>query len=455
MDLMERLVQTSLDVQPEDLPQTALRATKHFLLDTFGVAAAAARSPESKVVTGLLRRWGGAPESTLWFTGEKGPGPAAALLNGTLIHSQEFDCTHSSSVHPMSSVTAATLAVAEQVGGISGRDFRAAVIVGADLACRVGMGCRKGLMFYRPATCGAFGAVAACARLSQMGLEQTMDAIGVLYSQQSGTLLSHSQGSLVNTMQPGFAARSAVLSINLAQEGMGGPRDVLEGKYGYYQLFEGGDYDTKPVLAGLGDSYEVENLRYKPFPSGSLTHGAVEAAIRLRNDHGVKPQEIQGVTVTAPELNVRLVGRPPVKGAMTTQGARLCLPLCVAVALLRGDVWVTDFEGVSLEDDNVYELASRIEVVVNPDIADPNVSAPVFVEVRTKEGTIREETIYVSGSPGNPMTEEQRLKKFRRCWENPGTLSTKQGERLIKMIDNLEEVENVGELIDLLAPAVP
>ena len=386
MDLMERLVQSSLEVRPEDISQTALGATKRFLLDTFGVAAAAARSQEFKLVSGLLKRWGGAPESTLWFTGDKGPGPAAALLNGTLVHSQEFDSTHPSSVHPMSSVTAATMAVAEQAGEVSGRDFLAAVAIGADLACRVGMGCKRGLMFYRPANCGAFGAVAACARLSHMRPDQTMDAMGVLYSQQSGTLLSHSQGSLVNTMQPGFAARSAVLSINLAQAGMGGPRDVLEGQYGYYQLFEGGSYDTGPVLEGLGERYEVENLRYKPFPSGSLTHGAVEAAIRLRNDYGVKPSEIQGVTVTAPELNVRLVGRPAVMGSMTTQGARLCLPLCVAVALLRGDVWVSDFEGAALEDEEVYELASRVEVVVNPDITDPRVSAPVFVEVRTKQG---------------------------------------------------------------------
>ena len=451
MDLMERLVNASLEIQFPELSEATVSATKGFLIDTFGVAAAAAGSSEAQIVSALLQRWGGATESTPWFSRERVPAPNAALLNGTLVHSKEFDAIHPASVHPMSSVTAATLAVAEELGGISGRDFLAAIAVGVDVACRVGMGCKRGLSFYRPATCGAFGAVAACARLSELGPTRTMDAMGIVYSQLSGTLQSHAEGALVNTMQPGFAARSAVLSTNLAQQGMTGPHQVLEGPYGYFRLFEGDAYDTVPVLEDLGYRCEIENLSYKPFCTGRLANGAVEAAIRLSTVHELRQEEIERVTVTAPELNVRLVGRPAVRGSMTPQGARLSIPFCVSVALLRGDVWISDFEEAALEDEAVYDLASRIDVVVDPDNPDPQVMVPVYVDIRTSRSAFREEIKALKGSPESPLSDEERLAKFGGCWKYSGILSAARGERLVQLIDNLEAVRNVGELAGVLA----
>ena len=447
MDLMERLLKGSAGRGYDDLNPRAVDATKRFLLDTFGVSAAAFTSPEATAVSRVLRRWGGAPESTPWFSGDKVPAPSAALLNGTLVHSKEFDAIHPASIHPMSSITA------EQVGRVSGKDFLTAMALGVDLACRVGMGCKRGLTFYRPATCGAFGAVYAGSRLMELDPERTLDALGVVYSQLSGTLQSHSEGALVNTMQPAFAARSAVVATSLAAEGMTGPRGVLEGRYGYYRLFEGDDYDPEAPLEGLGQRFEIENLSYKPYCTGRLANGAVEAALRAGSTHELDPRDIVGVKVTAPELSIRLVGRPAVKGSMTPQSARLCLSYCVAVALLYGDVWINHFEEEGLKDDAIYDLASRVEVAVDPDNPDPQVMVPVYLDIHTKDDTIHEEVWALKGSPESPLSEEERLGKFRRAWNHTGKLAPDGADKLIALIDGLETVADIEELTSILVTA--
>ena len=450
MDLIERLLLGTTELRYEDLNTRAVDATKRFLLDTFGVSAAAFTSPEAQVVRRVIGKWGGTPESTPWFSGEKVPAPSAALLNGTLVHSKEFDCIHPAGIHPMSSITAATLAMAEQIGGVSGKDFLTAMALGVDLACRVGLGCKRGLVFYRPATCGAFGAVYAGSRLAGLSLERTLDALGVMYSQISGTLQSHSEGVLVNTMQPAFAARSAVVATNLAAEGMTGPRGLLEGLYGYYRLFEGGEYDAQRPLEGLGATFEIENLAYKPYCTGRLANGGVEAALNARATHGLDPANINGVKVTAPELSMRLVGRPAVKGKMTPQSARLCLPYCVAVALLYGDVWISHFEAEALENDAIYDLASRVEVVQDPDNVDPQSHVPLYLDIYTNNGTIHEELQALKGSPESPLTEEEAMTKFRRAWNHTGKLDPDGADRLVSLINRLEDVHDIGELTSIL-----
>ena len=79
MDLIERLLRGTVELGYEDLNPRAVDATKRFLLDTFGVCAAAFTSPEAQVVSRVIGKWGGTPESTPWFLGEKVPAPSAAI----------------------------------------------------------------------------------------------------------------------------------------------------------------------------------------------------------------------------------------------------------------------------------------------------------------------------------------------------------------------------------------
>jgi len=102
----------------------------------------------------------------------------------------------------------------------------------------------------------------------------------------------------------------------------------------------------------------------------------------------------------------------------------------------------------------VHELAGRVGVVTdgNPD---PNALMPQRIEVVLRSGVRHEVTLESAlGHPASPLTREQHLAKFRRCWTyGRQPLAAERGERLIALIDRLESVPDVRELFALTVPA--
>jgi 2-methylcitrate dehydratase PrpD len=323
MDAMQRFTEQVVRTTYDMLPASALTATKTFILDTLGVCVAGSTAPGVTDLVSLLRGWGGTAESTVLTYGGKLPAPWAAMANSVMMHNLEFDCVHEAAViHPFTTALPAALAVAEAQGGVSGKTLLTAVTVGVDTSTRIGMSSRARMRFFRPGVCGAFGATAAVAKITNCDLETTTRAMGILYSQICGTLQSHHEGTTINSMQTGFNAKAAVIAVALAQRGIAAPQGVLEGEYGYFQLFEGA-YDLSEALRTLGVTWEVERVSHKPFPSGRLTHGAVDAAVALRYAQQIQPHDIAEVVVEAPPLVKNLVGRAATSRTPSAQFAKL------------------------------------------------------------------------------------------------------------------------------------
>jgi 2-methylcitrate dehydratase PrpD len=454
MDAISRFTANVVKTTYENLRASTVEATKTFLLDTLGVCVAGSTVPGVAELVDLLRGWGGTAESTLLVFGGKLPAPWAAMANSVMMHNLEFDCVHDAAViHPFTTALPAALAVAEAQGGVSGKTLLTAVAVGVDTSTRIGMSSRARMTFFRPGVCGAFGATAAVAKVVGCDLETTSHAMGTLYSQICGTLQSHHEGVMINSMQTGFNAKAAVLAVALAQRGIAGPQHVLEGEYGYFRLFEGA-YDLSAALHTLGQTWEVEHVSHKPFPSGRLTHGAVEAALTLRQQHHIQPQEIAEVVVEAPPLVKNLVGRALTSHTPSAQFARLCIPFVLAHVFLKGDVFIPDFTGAALTDPQVHALAAKIHVERHAAIQDENAMVPLTVHVRLHDG--RQHSLRLDallGSPEKPLSRAEHLHKFQRCWQHGGRhLPTGNAECVIDMVQHLEEVDDVADLCRLLVP---
>ena len=453
-DAIHALVGTVVDTRFEDLSQKAVDATKTFILDSFGVAIAGSLAPGVSETLAVLSDWGGKSESTVLVSGERLPAPSAAMMNSFLIHNQEFDCVHDLAVvHAFTTVLPVAIAVAEAQGGVTGRELLTAVALGVDVASSIGISSRSPIAHFRPGTLGAFGAVAAAGKVAGFDKATLSNAMGIVYSQICGTLQPHSEGAQVNSMQTGFNARAAVTAISLAARGIQGASEVLEGRYGYFKLFEG-EYDVEETLANLGKVWQVERIGHKPFPCGRLTHGAIEASLALKDSHGFDAGDVDELEVLAPPLVYRLVGRPLAGVVPSAQYAKLTIPFVVAVALISGTVFITDFWEERLRDTEVHELAGRIKVVQNPNITDENISVPLQVRIRLKNGTEHELTLdQVLGHPDKPLSREQHLEKFRACWaEGGGHLLASNRDRLVDLVDGLESTPSVEEIVRLLVP---
>jgi 2-methylcitrate dehydratase PrpD len=449
--LSERFAAHVVTTRYEHLPADAIAQAKTYILDTFGVGISGATAAGAAELMSAAKLWGAGAEATVWGRTERVPAGTAALLNGFQVHCQEFDALCEPAVlHPMAAVLSAAMAYAERRGGVSGRDLLLATAIGVDIACYLGIASVQALRFVRPATACGFGAAAACAKLGGLEAASIAHAFGLQLAQMSGTMQAHVEASPTLPLQVGFNARAGLQSADLAAAGLPAPRQSLDGKFGYLELVEG-IYDLAPIHAGLGSRYLIAELSHKPYPAGRATHGAVEAILSLRAEHGFTPDDIEAIIVSGPPVLLRLTGRPDIP-TPTPAYARLCMGYVAAKVLLHGRIGVEHYRGeAELNDPATHALAARVRTIEDG-TTNQSALAPQTVTIHLRNGAeLRWSCETMLASPTRRLTREQHLAKFKTCWDfAEGQLPLAARDTLIDAIDHLEDVPDIRSLANLL-----
>ena len=437
-----------LDSKFDSMPDAAAAAATTFFLDTVTVGIAGSKTETAGQVLRTIRDWGQGDAATVLGSGDKLPSASAAFVNSFQIHCQEFDCLHEpATVHAMAVVGGAILAVAEE-RGYSGRDICLAVALGVDVAASLGIAASSGLRFFRPATAGSLGAAAALARLEGFDKYGFLDTWGLAYSQLAGTMQAHVEGSVALPLQIAAASRAAVNSVQLVQNGLGGPHDILEGPFGYYRLFEdGGNLDA--VLRDVGKTWRVTEFSHKPFPTGRAAHGTLEALGHLCAERPFTMRDIAAVNARVPPLVKRLVERPVVEN-MNVNYARLCLPFLVPLFVRDGRVDLHSFSAANLADAELLQQGAKVSVIDdgNPD---PNALGPQLIELQFNDGSTLERAIpHTIGSPENPLGRDAQRQKALHCLAAAGIAS----EQAVTLVATLENLPGVGPVSDWIDSAV-
>jgi len=454
MDIVTELVNHIVTTQFEDIPHEVIEEEKKLIIDSLGVAIAGAYAPGCQEIVTLVKEWSGRPEASLIVYGGKVASPWAALANSTMMHALDFDDTlDDSALHAHVSVLPSALAMAERKGDVTGKELITAVVLGVDLVCRLGLATRKPLSWIRTSTCGSFGSAATAAKVLRLDQEEMLRALGIVYSQTSGNAQCLIDGGLVKRMQPAFSAQAGVVSALLAQKGVTGAKNVLEGRYGFFNLYEGGDYDREKILRGLGKQFEGMKLSIKPYPSCRMTHASIDAALAIRSENKLEPFEIEEITVHVSKMVYDIVGSPFTIRKNPQVDAQFSLPYTVAAAILRGDVFLKDFEEVCIRDPEVLKLAEKVKVLIDPALQERELSIATL-SVKTPEGVYRKKVSKVKGSPSNPMSMDECVEKFKKCfaYTQKHISQTKLDEILDELI-HFERIRNIKEFMDFFAGA--
>jgi 2-methylcitrate dehydratase PrpD len=413
-DPAQRLAAHALSIAWPDLSAAARTAARTFLHDTICVGVAGRNAPNADTVAALALRWGGAGASPMLGRPGQTTSPAyAAFANAFQIHAQEYDCVHEGAVaHPLATVVAALLSAAS-VARCSGEDFLCALIAGIDVVATLGLAATGTLSFFRPATAGVFGSVAALARLGRLDAAVARCAFGHALSFASGTMQAHIEGKPTLAIQVGAAARSAIEAVDLAAAGIAAPDNAIGGPFGYFALFERGSSLDAP-LALLGQVEHVTRLSWKPYPTGRAGHGAIVALQTMMRDHGVTEANLVHFEYRAPPLIKRLVGRRPQPGCAVAY-ARLCFAYLGAVTLRRGSVTLDSFTDHLRDDRDLLRLAERF-VVEDDGNPDPAAFVPAEAIARLTDGTtVRVPVVQQFGSPEWPLSRDDHCAKARAC----------------------------------------
>jgi 2-methylcitrate dehydratase PrpD len=377
------------------LPQAVRADALRLLGDTLAVGAAGVGAPGEAAILAAARAMGSGGEARLIGSGERLPAPAAAFVNGYRIHCLEWDAVHEPAVvHAMSVVTAALGAVIDRRGGCDPDEALAALAVGVDVASGLGLAATSGLTFFRPATAGVVGAALAVARIEGAPLD---DALGLAVASAAGTMQAHVEGLVTLPFQIANAARAAVVASDLAKAGFPGPKDALEGPFGYFALFDEGN--LADYTRDLGSVWRISEISVKPFPSGRASHAALGALAEMRPD----ASQLARIELACPPLIHRLVGRA-YSSAMTPAYARLCLPFLAALMITDGRIDPRRFTPQGFADPALAALAGKVHLVAdgNPD---PNALFPQALTITLADGTRLEHPIADTlGSPANPLS---------------------------------------------------
>ena len=416
-----RITQHVLDLEFEAIPEQVVTTAKALILDTVAVGVAGVGMPLSDSILRAGQIWSGtnliAPISVLGRP-DKLTAASAAFVNGFQIHCQEYDCVHETAVvHPLATIVAALLATAEHErhsgNTVSGKSFITAVIGAVNIAVGLGLAVSTPLKFFRPSTAGLFGATLGVAKLRGFDEKTARNALGLALAHCSGTMQAHVEGKATLPIQIANAARGAVMACDLAELGLEGPDAALEGPYGYFPLYED-RWDMGPILDGLGKVWHIENVAYKVFPTGRAAQGGLLCIDKLL-DKNISANDIKSLTLKAPPIMKRLVGRPW-KNDMTPSYARLCFAYLGAFALIhKRKIGLKDFTNEGLRNPDVGALAACITVEENGD-PDPAAFTPQTLQTILNNGT--DVSIDIAALPGSKQerfTEESRLQKAREC----------------------------------------
>lgn len=458
MDLTSSLVKTMANTHYEDLPAEAVTTTKRIVLDTLGAVLAGTTSPISKGIVDQIREWGGRRQSTVISYGYKVPSPNAALANSMLARVREIDDiyervpTHSSGI-----IVPASLAMAEQRGEVNGKDFITAIALGIDLHCRIAHATKTSparRIWDSSAAGGVIGSAVAAAKILGVDEERLANAIAIAYSQAGGSDQGMTQGLLPVTwgLQHALAAKAGIVSALLARRGLAGADDPLTR---YFHVFENDEYDPSVLTAEFGRRFEVVDISVKPYPCSRTHHGSIHAALTIVNECGIKPEEIEEVSVLVNEMIYRASCAPLEAKQNPERGydAQFSLPYSVANAIVRGRAFLEDYTDKALENPLVLAIARKVKPEINPDIKTAVGRPAVVMEIRTRDGKRhagREE--YVFGHPKNPLSTQEQQEKFRYCASRSlRPLPERNIEGFLQLVDKLEDASDVTQMVKLLS----
>jgi 2-methylcitrate dehydratase PrpD len=428
----------------EDLPSEVVAAAKLQILDMLAVAWAGSKAESVDPVRTVIAETGGAPQSRVWCYGDRLPATQAAFVNGMLAAALDFDTLHDrANVHSDGVVLPAVWALAE-ARGASGAELITALVAGGELMVRLGLAARSAPGWFYSSVFGAFGAAAAAANLLRLTETQTLHAMGIALSQASGTQQPLLERSLTKRLQTAYAARQGVEAALLAEAGVTGPAQPLEGLAGIGALYT--ELDGS-LLEGLGERYDSLGMTFKKFASCMCNHAPIEAALRLRAGTGAQPADIESAMVTISPFMHRLTGARFTPGDNPQVSAQFNVRYSVASALLRGRFESRDIEPAAVRDAGVLELASRVEVRVDERAGR---FGPARLDVRWRGTGVHSVTVHAPpGTPDNPLPEAEILAKARTAFTQAAIpLSASAAGTLIRTLQSLERCPRVSALLD-------
>ena len=452
-NMTEKFAEFCEQLKYEDLSPEVIKRTKLLILDTVGIIIRARHDAEStSSLVSAIEKLEMSNGSCQVFSDKKTYSPsAAALLNGTLAHSLDFDDTHAeASLHSSAPILSAALAAA-QMNKSSGQELITACVVGYEVQIRLGLAggasahYKRG--FHPSATCGIFGAAAAAGFLMGLTKEQYISAFGIALSQSAGSMQFLTDGAWTKRSHVGQAAQNGLSCAILAGEGFKGPSKAFEGQWGYLHSYASGG-NIKKAIDGLGEKFETLNLGVKPYPSCRYSHAAIDGLIELKKELNFSSEDLDDVDIGLSETALNIIGYPlnDKQNPKSIVDGQFSMPFCAAVTVKSGGLQWDDYKN-HLNNSDTLSLCNKIKV--SPD-KDAEECCPEYMSAKVKvvvKGKKHEKFVKIpKGEPENFMDDAEFISKFQGLTEP--YLSKQRVDQLTDIMLKMDKANNVNSIFE-------
>ena len=459
MNETQTLVRFLAGMDYDTLPPEVRSTAKLCLLDTLGVGISGARTEWSSIVKAVTEAAGSNQEGAIWGHALRVSAPHAAMINGTSAHGIEMDDRKPAfRVHTGSIAVPAAVAAAERAGS-DGKTLLTAIVAGYEAGFRVARSVpgqyERGM--FTPAHSGIWGATAAACKAQNLTYEQTLNAFGISGCMASGLreFQNDNERDMVKRLHAGWTSHNGVMAALLAQQGMTAPRTVLEGEFGYCNVYAGaGGASLEQLGKDFGRPYQILLREVKPYAAQGGSHVCIEALMQFKAQYPVKAEEIEKIVIGTCSF---LIGHHENREPKTITAAQLSLPFVTALAFFRDLTDPTAWKTELLSDQAVLGLAKRVEWYVDDEMEGRHRATRGYggarITIKLRDGREFRTVIYnAKGTEANPMTSQEIHRKFKLLAGH--ALRNEQVERIAEAVDSLEGMKDVREFGRLLTSSV-
>ena len=407
-------------------------------MNWLGCAVGAANHESVLASLGAVQEFNPAPQASILGRHEKVDMANAALINGISSHTFDYDDTHLKTViHPAGPVASALVALAEQKGS-SGRELIDALVIGIDVACRIGNAMYPNHYdrgWHITGSTGPVGAAAACARLLHLSEAQTAMAIGIAASQPVG--FREQFGTMTKPFHPGGAAKAGLTSALLAKHGFTASPRALEAPRGMIQSIST-KYDWNEITEELGQRFEISLNTYKPFACGIVIHPSIDACSQLR-EQGVTADNLDRLELKVHHLVLELTGKKTPKDGL--EGKFSVYHGC-ACGIFYGQASEEQYQDAVVQSPEMVALRAKVQATVDNSIDEASVDVTAYLKDGRKIHLFVEHAI---GSLKNPMTDDQLNQKFTNL--SVPVIGVKETASLLAACWDLKSLQNLQGLL--------
>jgi 2-methylcitrate dehydratase len=460
--IASKIADYALNLKYEDISPEAVKEVKRFLLDSVGCAYGGSVTRDVNIFVDYYKHIGGKPEGSIFNSRLKFPNEHPTLLHALMIRALDYNDIYweEDPSHP-SDIIPAALTPAEILGK-SGKELIVGIILAYEFEMRMCEIAHPGIRErkWHHATLTAFVSPIVAGKIMGLTREQMVHAIGISgsYHATFGCVTAGHLTMMKNTVDP-LATQSGVIAAELAARGYEGPAHAIDGKEGMAIISSGeslgliqdltvGEWDVEGLVRGLGkDPYRILRCSMKAFPTEALTHSPFSALLKIRREHQIASEDIEEITIKTVARAADILSDPSKYHPTTRETADHSLPYCIAALVLDGKLTTDQFTGERINAPDIRDMIHRVKVVAEPRYEKmfPE-KKPAGAIIRTKDGRFFEaEVDFPKGDYRNPLSDEEITAKFDSMVLDK--VSKAKRDRMMDMIRNLEEVNNVKELM--------